>query len=612
MPDPLVKSSYRRFREANTGWLRRIGVLLIASLLVLAFGVASANVLVNLTETIRSYRSPLAKFPAAGDAGEPLTPQVVLVVIEGLRADQVALMPTLQRIREQGASATVEVPFPMSQSALTTLLSGAGPEINDAPLLDADIAHVRPIRPETVFTTARRANLNTAVAGPTVLQALIPAQFMSESYFASDSEPAVADNRANDAAIAFISNFSPNLVLVNYTMPESAAKRAGVLSREYRQALEHSDQLLAQLFGTMNMHGSVLVVTSSFGNIDRGGHGGDEKEVTRVPLVLSGARIKSGAYPDVRQQDIAPTVAALAGGGIPSTSQGSILFSMLDMNDVQRATKALALAQQQREYGIAYLVAIGGALSEAALNDPPVARSSFAVKNYPSAFSLANLSVLQVQHDTEMARLTRILRERVARAPMAIALLSLPLLALWFRRGLRLVGSVLIAIGIVGVYHWAYLDMHHLYSFSDVGTPDAFLRDSLQRAALALLFGGLLVTIFHWRDRKPSRQQVARTFLEACGIAIFLGGIPFVLGYFFVGLGPVWYLGSPLWTFIQIFSLTAIVSLTALAVPLAAVAALVYWLALIVVHRFIRLRWVGQITLRLKNLPASFSSLFTD
>src|SRR5205085_6681675 len=137
--------------------------------------------------TIRAYRSPLAKFPAAGDPSEALTPQVVLVVIEGLRADQLPLMPTLQHLREQGASATVDVPFPMSQSALTTLLSGAGPEINDAPLLDADLARVRPIRPETIFTTARRANLNTAVAGPAVLQTMIPPQFLSEAYFAGDA-----------------------------------------------------------------------------------------------------------------------------------------------------------------------------------------------------------------------------------------------------------------------------------------------------------------------------------------------------------------------------------------------------------------------------------------
>src|ERR1700736_6267684 len=110
---------------------------------------------------------------------------------------------------------------------------------------------------------------------------------------------------------------------------------------------------------------------------------------------MGGAGVKPGEYGVVCQCDIAPTLAALAGGSIPSTSQGAVLFPLLELDDMQRAVKALALSQQQRDYGLGYLAAVGGTLSEAALNDPPVARSSFEVKNYPSAFTLANLAVLE-------------------------------------------------------------------------------------------------------------------------------------------------------------------------------------------------------------------------
>jgi hypothetical protein len=135
-------------------------------------------------------------------------------------------------------------------------------------------------------------------------------------------------------------------------------------------------------------------------------------------------------------------------------------------------------------------------------------------------------------------------------------------------------------------------------------------RDSLLRLGLALAFGALTVIIFHWHDPKPSRLRVALTFLQACGIALFLCSVPFAIGYFVNGISADWYLGSVTWAFVQLFSLSLIAGMGALAVPAAAVVALVYWLALIVVHRILRLRWLGKLGLRLRDVPSSVTNLF--
>ena len=460
-------------------------------------------------------------------------------------------------------------------------------------LVDTGASHIRPIGLESLFTTVRHANLNAALATQARWQDLVPPQLLSESYFAPDEDPAVADRRANDTAISFLANFAPNFLLVHYSLPDTAAQHAGALGEEYRQAVFHTDQLLAQLLATMDLRRSVLVVTSSYGQADRGGHTGSELAVNRVPLVISGMRIKPGEYGTVCQCDIAPTIAALAGGSIPSASQGAVLFYLLDLDDMQRAVKALAESQQQREYGLSYLAAIGGTLSEAALNDPPVARSSFEVKNYPSAFTLASLAVLQVQHDTDSARSARIEKERLARVPLTILLIALPLLLFWFRRSLQLAGSAIIALGIVSMLHWQYLYAHHTYSFSDIVSIEQSARGLSERTIIALLFGGLLVTIYHWRDPKPSRPRVARTVLQASICAIYLSSLPFAFGYFVNGLGPQWYLGSLTWAFVEVFSLSSIVFISAIAVPAAVVVALVYWLALIILHRLAWRRWFG-------------------
>jgi Type I phosphodiesterase / nucleotide pyrophosphatase len=601
MPDPLAKSSYRRFRDANTNWLRRYGALLLISAFVLSLGGASALVLVRFASGVSSYRSPLAKYPAAGDPTEPVVPQVVLVVVDGLREDASRSMPTLERLRAQGASATVSVPFPSPQTALTTLLTGATAEINDAVLVETGASHIRPIGLESLFTTVRHANLNAALATQARWQDLVPSQLLSESYFAQDEDPAVVDRRANDTAISFLSNFAPNFLLVHYSLPDTTAQRYGATGEEYRQAVFHTDQLLAQLIAAMDLRQAVVVVTSSYGQADRGGHTGSEPAVNRVPLVLSGMHIKPGEYGAVCQCDIAPTIAALVGGSIPSVSQGAVLFYLLDLDDMQRAVKALAESQQQREYGLSYLAAVGGTLSEAALNDPPVARSSFEVKNYPSAFTLASLAVLEVQHDTDAARSARIEKERLARVPFTILLIALPLLLFWFRRSLQLAGSALIALGIISMLHWQYLYTHHTYSFSDIVSIEQSARGFAERTIIALLFGGLLVTIYHWRDPKPSRPKVARTLLLASICAIYLTSLPFAFGYFVNGLGPQWYLGSLTWAFVEVFSLSSIVFISAIAVPAAAVVALVYWLALIILHRLALRRWFSWLTLRFKQ-----------
>ncbi len=604
MPDPLSKSFYRRFHEARAGWLRRLAPLFVVSLLVLALGGGSTFLLVRFTDWLLNYRTPLAKFPPPGEPTEPLASQLVLVIIDGLRDDSARQMPTLQRLRAQGASAIAVVPFPMSQPAWTTLVTGAEAEINDAALTNTDLAHTRPIAPESLFATAERANLNVAIAAHDSWQPMVAPQFLDEAYFVSDSEnpdTAVGDRRVAEAAVSFLNNFAPNFMLVYFALPDHVGHRFGATGEAYRQAALHTDQLLAQVVGAMNLRQSVLVVTADHGHIDQGGHGGAEDAVKSVPLVVVGARIRPADHGLVRQSDIAPTIAALIGSSIPSSSQGSILFSMLEMSDTQRANKALALAKQQREFGAAYLAAIGGTLSEAALNDPFVAKSSFEVKNYESTFSLANLAARAVQHDIGAARRTRIDRERLARLPVAILLIAIPLVILWFRRSLRLTACALIALGVVAMQHALYLYSGHLYSFSDVRSIEQFGRALIERSTTALLFGGVLVIIYHWHDRKPSRVPVAQTFLIACVLGAYLSSVPFTLGYYVNGLSSQWYIGDVGWGFVQVFSLTFITSLCLLAVPMAALVALAYWLALIIVHRLAQIRVIADCRLQIAD-----------
>lgn len=600
MPDPLAKSFYRRFRESNTGVLRRVAPFLLATVLAVAAGLASTYLLMRWYESLAGYRSPLAKYPAAGDPGDGVVSQVVLVVIDGLREDVAAEMPALQRLKRTGAYGTVSVPFPFTRPAWTTLVTGAEPDINDAPLLDSAAERAPAPAPESLFVTVRRAGLNTAIAAHRDWQALVSAQSLNESYFAADADPAVADRRLTDAATGFLRNFAPNFLLVHYRLPAQAAQASGGASDAYRRAALQTDQLLGALAAELNLKQSVIAVTSGHGYTDAGGRGGVEPSVTRVPLVLAGARIKPGNLGTVRQSDIAPTLAALAGGSIPSASQGSVLFAALDPTDAQRAAKALALALQQRDFAAAYLATIGGQLSDSALNDALVARSSFEVKNYGSTYDLASLNVVQIQHDLDVAQTARIDRERVARVPLALGIAALALVAAWLRRGWRLAGAGPIGLGMVAVQHLLYLQAGQAYSFSDMPAVPLFLRGFAERGAAALAFGGLLVIILHWRDPKPSRTRVAVALVEAASAALFFLALPALYSYYLNGLTTDWTIGDMSWAFTFVFGLASIAATALLAAPVAVAAALVYWLALIGVHRIARLSWVQRIGARLR------------
>ena len=65
------------------------------------------------------------------------------------------------------------------------------------------------------------------------------------------------------------------------------------------------------------------------------------------PLVLAGAGVKPGQYPDIQQVDIAPTAAALLGLNIPASAQGSVQTDMLVLSaDQQTRINAALLAQK--------------------------------------------------------------------------------------------------------------------------------------------------------------------------------------------------------------------------------------------------------------------------
>lgn len=120
------------------------------SLLILAVAAGGAYRAADaLQYSLFTYQSPLLAVQVApGDQTSRQTQRVVVVVIGGLNRDASRSldMPNLQALLEAGASAQMISQLPTYPlPAWTTLLTGAWPEMNNAPIEKTKTTNQRPI-----------------------------------------------------------------------------------------------------------------------------------------------------------------------------------------------------------------------------------------------------------------------------------------------------------------------------------------------------------------------------------------------------------------------------------------------------------------------------------
>ncbi len=527
----------------------RKGMIVLLIILMLASIAAGAYTWVNaLVNSIYGYRSPLKGTPPPTEyISRPLTSQVVLVIIDGLRYDTSLQMPYLNTLREEGAHAVLLSDPPSSSlAAWTALVSGATPEVSDAPLFDRERRWIQPIAVDHLFAALNRFGATSGITGFHWWERLVPAENLYTQHFVN-SEGDAADKQVIDRAKMFLTEFRPNLLLVHLRQTEVAGRDYGAASPEYKQAALHCDGYTRQLAESMNLKHSALIVVSSYGHLDAGGNGGAEEVTLNTPFVMVGEGVRGGDYGVVAQTDIAPTIAALLGTPVPSATQGSMRVDMLRMNTVDEAEKLVTLATQRVRIGNVYLGSIGrGGLSQTAEGDMLVALSSLQVRNYSSAAELAALAVRQVDQEMTQARGSRVRAERRRRTvPIAAAVTGL-LGIIWYNRSRLKWYTPLTALVSAGIYHALFLQQGGTYSFSRIpaGGLAATLEPSARRAALAWALGALVIAFSAWRQRERSAFAVMLHAYDYALVQLFFIGLLVAACTWWNGPLFSWYLPS--------------------------------------------------------------------
>jgi predicted AlkP superfamily pyrophosphatase or phosphodiesterase len=189
------------------------------------------------------------------------------VLVDGLRYDTSLQMPYLNSLRQRGAQARLMASSPSTtQTAWVTLISGAGPEVNDMPPFERSPELLQPLAIDHLFAAVRRAGRSVGIAGFQWWEKLVPPDSLDLKYYVNAEDDA-ADSLVVDRALVFIEQFRPNFLLVNLRQVQEAGQTFGGASAEYEQAALRCDEYIHRLAAQMDLQHSVLVVCSSHGMV---------------------------------------------------------------------------------------------------------------------------------------------------------------------------------------------------------------------------------------------------------------------------------------------------------------------------------------------------------
>jgi hypothetical protein len=313
--------------------------------------------------------------------------------------------------------------------------------------------------------------------------------------------------------------------------------------------------MLEQIAGALDLKQDTLIVLSDHGQIDRGGHGGQDPITLVEPFVMVGAGVKPGQYLDMQMVDVAPTIAVLLGTNIPASTEGRPLMETLNVDGARQTLIHKAWSAQQAALAFAYESAIGA---------PTQSRES-------------------AQAAIDAARESRKSKEELPRLVVTGVIVFVVSLGgagqlAWTRRrdAERLVVA---AILYVVLYNFIFAVIAgNTYSMSTVPTSGAtaFVIEIAEYTLIATLPAWLIVMLITGAFKRGATDSAQATFAFGFVTICFLY-LPALWGFAINGAWVTWHLPDPLTIFLHFTNLLQAMLVAVLSIVLAGVAALLGW-----------------------------------
>ena len=515
-------------------------LIVLSSVLCVALAVVAYFWVTGMIDSNYAFRSPIKNTPpAAGEAlGKASTGRVVIILIDALRYDtsmNAGIMPTLDKLRTEGAQAMMHSQVPsFSEPGYTTILTGAWPWLNDGPAFNLDYGQIPTWTQDNLFSAAHRAGLKTAISGYYWFEELVPQADVDLSFY-TPGEDRKADVDVVNAALPWLKDNKTQLTLIHIDQVDYAGHHeGGPRSKNWTDAAKRSDDLLAQIVSTLDLQKDTLLVISDHGQIDAGGHGGQDPICLKEPFVLVGAGVRPGDYGDVNMVDVAPTLAALLGVNLPASTMGEVRTNMLNLSDSVSAALPTAVEKQQTTLLTTFAAAMGVKLDAAQL--PTGAE----VSKYETVIN--------------ELRSSRENKERIPRALIALVLVALIIYWLvrqWKKGALAwLIGG----LAFVSLFNFKYAIWDQkTYSVSSITSEADLISYVAIMAALALLITWLAIMLDQRYFRLSPAVAAERMFGFVFTVA-FIAGIPALIHFVLNGVLVTWTLPNYLFSFLFILS----------------------------------------------------------
>jgi hypothetical protein len=526
--------------------IQKYGNVLLCLVILAGAAVGAFRGIDALQSSLFTYQSPLSAVQVV--PGEQMPRQVehvVIVVIGGLGYADGGLtgMPNLEMLMDAGAISSMVSNAPTYPlPAWTTLITGLWPELNNAPITDPGKVAQRPVYFDHIFAAAHDAGLRTAIAGSEGWRSLLPSDTVDASYYSS-GEDALADAQVVQAAFGFIADPQYNLILIHFSQVDAVGQSEGTIDPGYQSAARQIDAYLRQIMRLVDPANSVLIVTADHGLMEDGGLGGDEPELTRLPLVMVGEHIVPGVYSPVDQVDIAPTIAALLGTRLPATAQGRPLYEMMRLDEDTLTQGYLVLATQKVALSDAYRRIMGETgLNQMSQQDLLSAEQSLQAGNRAGAHELAKLVAEEATEEMARAKSARIAQGKLPRLGAVAFGLLVSLIFFWGRRRPTSLLSFIGAGVTLATYYALYWLKGYAFSPSTISQIDVFVFTLARNAVIAFSAGALwiLLGLFYRDERRwPAALMAGYDF----GLfAVFLAVLPASFVYWQQGATVRWYL----------------------------------------------------------------------
>jgi hypothetical protein len=324
---------------------------------------ATTALAVALLQSIATvwFSSEITPLPPNDEvAAPPLTPRVVLIVIDGLRYDtalEQGIMPHLMELGSAGAhGVSLASQVTMTGLGVRTLGTGTMPALADI-LLETQLPRVAF---DNVFASLRRRGDHIAWFGNSAWKELFGDSIDLDQKIDRELElMARADNVwAADRvivrrAVRMMARDDWQLFVVHLGGLDNASHRYTPFGASFEAKARAVDADIEELVRAAGPR-STVIITSDHGTSDRGHHGSGEPITRRTPLVFTGAAVAHGRVLAAQQTDIAPTIAALLGLPIPAPVEGVVVLDALEVDPTVAANLRQASLRQQRRYADAY------------------------------------------------------------------------------------------------------------------------------------------------------------------------------------------------------------------------------------------------------------------